>query len=123
MPIHKVKGGWKWGKSGKVYPNKEDAEKQMRAIYASGYKEEVFPTFREFLQIKEADRDGEYEQSYKNTEKPNLELLFGKKSIKKPVDKNLQAQINYRKKKLQGYLEPWQRSKYEKELRELEALK
>lgn len=123
MPIHKVKGGWKWGKSGKVYPDKEDAEKQMRAIYASGYKEEAFPTFRKFLQIKEADRDGEYEQSYKNTEKPNLELLFGKKSTKKPVDKNLQAQINYRKKKLQGYLEPWQRRKYEKELRELEALK
>lgn len=123
MPIHKVKGGWKWGKSGKVYPDKEDAEKQMRAIYASGYKEEAFPTFRKFLQIKEADRDGEYEQSYKNTEKPNLELLLGKKSTKKPVDKNLQAQINYRKKKLQGYLEPWQRRKYEKELRELEALK
>jgi len=123
MPIHKVKGGWKWGKSGKVYPDKEDAEKQMRAIYASGYKEETFPTFREFLQIKEADRDGEYEQSYKNTEKPNLELLFGKKSTKKPVDKNLQAQINYRKRKLAGQLEPWQRSKYKKELQELEALK
>jgi hypothetical protein len=39
MPVHKVKGGWKWGNSGKVYPTKEQAEAQARAIYASGYKE------------------------------------------------------------------------------------
>lgn len=51
MPIHKVTGGWKWGKTGKVYKNKEDAEKQMRAIYASGYKEEKeFPSFKEFVE-------------------------------------------------------------------------
>lgn len=50
MPIHKVPGGWKWGKTGKVYKDKEDAERQMRAIYASGYKEEAeFPKFREYL--------------------------------------------------------------------------
>lgn len=38
MPVRKVKGGYKWGKSGKVYPTKKQAEKQGRAIYASGYK-------------------------------------------------------------------------------------
>jgi hypothetical protein len=38
MPVHKVKGGFKWGSSGKTYPTKEKAEKQARAIYASGYK-------------------------------------------------------------------------------------
>lgn len=38
MPVHKVKGGYKWGKSGKVYPTKAQAEKQGRAAYASGYK-------------------------------------------------------------------------------------
>jgi len=38
MPARKVKGGYKWGKSGKVYPTKKEAEKQGRAIYASGYK-------------------------------------------------------------------------------------
>jgi len=38
MPVHKVKGGYKWGQSGKVYPTKQQAEKQARAIYASGYK-------------------------------------------------------------------------------------
>lgn len=39
MPVHKTNGGWQWGSSGKVYPAKEQAERQGRAIYASGYKE------------------------------------------------------------------------------------
>jgi hypothetical protein len=39
MPVHKTKGGFKWGESGKVYPTKKQAEKQEKAIYASGYKE------------------------------------------------------------------------------------
>ena len=38
MPVHKTKGGYKWGKSGKTYKTKAEAEKQARAIYASGYK-------------------------------------------------------------------------------------
>lgn len=38
MPVHKVSGGWKFGKSGKVYKTKAGAQKQARAIYASGYK-------------------------------------------------------------------------------------
>ena len=38
MPVRKVKGGWRWGNSGKIYKKKSDAEKQGRAIYASGYK-------------------------------------------------------------------------------------
>ena len=37
MPIHKVSGGWKWGEHGKVYANREDAEKQAAAAYANGY--------------------------------------------------------------------------------------
>ena len=37
MPVHKVKGGYKWGKTGKVYKTKAAAEKQGRAIRASGY--------------------------------------------------------------------------------------
>lgn len=39
MPVHKVKGGWKWGKTGKTYPTKAQADKQARAIYASGWRE------------------------------------------------------------------------------------
>lgn len=38
MPVKKVKGGYRWGNSGKVYKTKAAAEKQGRAIYASGYK-------------------------------------------------------------------------------------
>jgi hypothetical protein len=38
MPVRKVKGGYKWGDSGKVYPTRAAAERQGRAIYASGYK-------------------------------------------------------------------------------------
>jgi len=38
MPVMKVKGGYRWGKSGKTYKTKAEAEKQARAIYASGYK-------------------------------------------------------------------------------------
>ena len=39
MPVRKVAGGYQWGKSGKVYPTKEQAEAQGRAAYASGYRE------------------------------------------------------------------------------------
>lgn len=38
MPIRKVRGGYKWGTSGKTYPTKKQAMKQARAIFASGYK-------------------------------------------------------------------------------------
>lgn len=38
MPIRKV-DGYKFGKSGKEYKTKKEAEKQQKAIYASGYKE------------------------------------------------------------------------------------
>lgn len=39
MPVHKVSGGYQWGKTGKVYPTAQQAERQGRAIYASGYRE------------------------------------------------------------------------------------
>lgn len=35
MPVHKVKGGFKYGKSGKTYSTKGQAAKQGRAIQAS----------------------------------------------------------------------------------------
>ena len=40
MPVRKVKGGYRWGKSGKVYKTKAAAERQGRASYAAGYKKE-----------------------------------------------------------------------------------
>lgn len=43
MPVHKVTKqgktvGYQWGTTGKVYPTKTAAERQAKAIYASGYK-------------------------------------------------------------------------------------
>lgn len=41
MPVRKVNGGYKWGKSGKLYKGKgakAKAAKQGRAAYANGYK-------------------------------------------------------------------------------------
>lgn len=35
MPVRKVKGGYKYGTVGKVYPTRAQAEKQGRAIKAS----------------------------------------------------------------------------------------
>lgn len=37
MPIRKVKGGYQWGESGKVYPTKEKAQKQAAAAFAHGW--------------------------------------------------------------------------------------
>jgi hypothetical protein len=41
MPVKKVKGGYKWGTTGKVYKTKKAATRQARAIYASGYKKKI----------------------------------------------------------------------------------
>ena len=38
MPVYKVKGGNRWGSKGKLYPTNAQAEKQGRAVYASGKK-------------------------------------------------------------------------------------
>lgn len=35
MPVRKVKGGYKWGKTGKVYKSRKKAVKQGRAIAIS----------------------------------------------------------------------------------------
>ena len=35
MPVVKVKGGYRYGKSGKVYKRRADAERQGKAIRAS----------------------------------------------------------------------------------------
>ena len=38
MPVRKVKGGYKWGKTGKVYKSKKKALKQSKAIAISKKK-------------------------------------------------------------------------------------
>lgn len=38
MPVQKVPGGYKWGKSGKTFSTRAQAARQGRAAYAAGYK-------------------------------------------------------------------------------------
>ena len=38
MPVRKVKGGYRWGTTGKIYRTKKDAEKQGIAIRNSEQK-------------------------------------------------------------------------------------
>lgn len=38
MPVRKVGSRWQWGKHGKKYKKKSDAEKQAAAAYAHGYQ-------------------------------------------------------------------------------------
>ena len=38
MPVEKVKGGYRWGKKGKIYKKRSDAVEQGKAIKASQKK-------------------------------------------------------------------------------------
>ena len=38
MPVEKVRGGYRWGKRGRVYPTKKQTEKQWKAIKSSQSK-------------------------------------------------------------------------------------
>jgi SPP1 gp7 family putative phage head morphogenesis protein len=40
MPVHKVKGGYRWGTHGHVYKSKKGAQRQAAAIYASGWRDD-----------------------------------------------------------------------------------
>ena len=35
MPVRKVQGGYQWGKTGKVYPTRAQAERQGRSAYVN----------------------------------------------------------------------------------------
>lgn len=41
MPVHAVAGGFRFGNSGKTYRSKAGAQRQARAIYASGWREDA----------------------------------------------------------------------------------
>lgn len=43
MPVYKVKGGYKWGKTGKVYKTRQEAEAQGRAIRISMARQGKMP--------------------------------------------------------------------------------
>jgi hypothetical protein len=39
MPVRKVKGGYRWGQHGAVYPDRASAERQGAAARGAGYHE------------------------------------------------------------------------------------
>ena len=39
MPVEKVEGGYRWGKTGKIYKRRIDAVKQGQAAHAQGYNQ------------------------------------------------------------------------------------
>ncbi len=43
MPVYKVKGGYRWGKTGKVYKTRREAEAQGRAVRISMAKKGKTP--------------------------------------------------------------------------------
>ena len=83
MPTHKVKGGkYQWGKSGKVYPTKQQADKQGRAIYASGWREKTHENKgyetnkkmeKQLIRLTESDLKRIIEQSVKSILKEGLD--------------------------------------------------
>jgi len=59
MPVVKVKGGFRWGKHGHVYPTRAGAERQARAAYAHGYRGDGKVRLRMALDARYDARDPE----------------------------------------------------------------
>jgi SPP1 gp7 family putative phage head morphogenesis protein len=57
MPVHKVRGGFRFGETGKVYPSRAGAEAQARAIYSTGWREDR--AIRKAVKALRASRRGE----------------------------------------------------------------
>lgn len=81
MPVHKVKGGYKWGKTGKTYPTKKQAERQARAIYANGYKG-----------INEED-DNETIEILKNMTEKNI-IRLTESQLKRVISESIKKMLN-----------------------------
>ena len=56
MPVRRVKGGYRWGKHGHVYKSRAGAERQARAIYASGWRENAKDTNKILRLLKASPR-------------------------------------------------------------------
>jgi len=88
-PVRKVKGGWQWGTSGKVYKRKSDAEKQAKAIYASGWRENpnLFSNpeaFVNYQSIGDYPRDQAFEAAIKVAESEGATKLGPPPKVSNP---------------------------------------
>lgn len=84
MPTRKVKNGYKWGKHGKVYPTKKQADKQGQAIYASGWKEnkiieEINSNMKHIIRINETELNNIIKESVRKLLKENTLNNFNNK--------------------------------------------
>lgn len=69
--------GWKWGSSGKCYPDRASAEKQAQAAYANGYTGDQI-TFAFDRSVRTKDVDGRLHISLTNISKANVCPYLGK---------------------------------------------
>lgn len=77
MPVRKVDGGWQWGNHGKVYPTKEEAEKQEQAAYANGYTGDSALAF-DRATVRSFDKDGRLHIELTPISKANVCPYYGR---------------------------------------------
>lgn len=89
MPTHKVGNCYQWGKHGKVYPTKAQADKQGRAIYANGWKNKVneeknIIDMKRTIRLTESDLKQVIKESVKNVlkEAKPSDRTVGKHTLK-----------------------------------------
>lgn len=94
MPVKKVKGGYKFGSSGKVYPTRAGAERQQRAAYANGYRGMAAGGF---VSTGNDSKDLEILRSAKNIDDGPIGMKKGGKTKKKKSKSRVNEAGNYTK--------------------------
>ncbi len=94
MPVKKVKGGYKFGSSGKVYPTRAGAERQQRAAYANGYRGMASGGF---VSTGDDAKDLEVLRSAKNIDDGPIGMKGGGKTKKKKSKSRVNEAGNYTK--------------------------
>ncbi|HGA5240283.1 TPA: DUF2213 domain-containing protein [Salmonella enterica subsp. houtenae serovar Rough:z4,z23:-] len=77
MPVRKVDGGWQWGRHGKVYSTKEEAEEQEQAAYANGYTGDSALAF-DRATVRSFDKDGRLHIELTPISKANVCPYYGR---------------------------------------------
>ena len=94
MPVKKVKGGYKFGSSGKVYPTRAGAERQQRAAYANGYRGMAAGGF---VSTGDDAKDLKILRSAKNIDDGPVGMKKGGKTKKKKSKSRVNEAGNYTK--------------------------
>jgi len=94
MPVKKVKGGYKFGSSGKVFPTRAGAERQQRAAYANGYRG---MSAGGFVSTGDDAKDLEVLRSAKNIDDGPIGMKKGGRPKKKKSKSRVNEAGNYTK--------------------------